>query len=159
MMSSAGKTDFLKLNKWSSTDIPKRVDFNSDNELIDAALKDHFENDDRHVLDPERAAWNMPFYAGFYYGNGALERTIVTNCPFEPVFGIIFAGGMPPSVVDFTNKVKYNYVGFLSKRSSTSGLTLNKSDFTISTNGFAVVHGDYINLNNTGLTYCYVLFR
>lgn len=158
-MSSAGKTDFLKLNKWSATDIPKRVDFNSDNELIDAAFKEHFENIDRHVSDPEREAWNMPFYAGFYHGNGALERTIVTNCPFEPVFGIVFAGGMPTSVVDFDNKVKYNYMGILSKRSSTSGLTLTKSDFKISTNGFAVVKGEYISLNNTGLTYCYVLFR
>ena len=158
-MGSAGKTDFLKLNKWSSTDIPKRVDFNSDNELIDTAFKDHFENDDRHVADSERDAWNLPFYAGFYYGNGALQRTIVTKCPFEPVFGIIFAGGMPTSVVDFNNKTKYNYLGLLSKRTCTSGLTLTKSDFTISVDTFPVTNGEYINLNTTGLTSCYVLFR
>lgn len=158
-MGSAGKTDFLKLNKWSSTDIPKRVDFNSDNELLDTAFKDHFEDDDRHVSDSEREAWDLPFYAGFYYGNNALERTIETNCPFDPVFGIIFAGGMPTSVVDFNNKVKYNYMGLLSKRSSTSGLTLTGRNITISTDNFAVINNEHIYLNNTGLTYCYVLFR
>ena len=158
-MSSAGKTNFLKLNKWSSTDVPKRVDFNSDNELVDKAIKDHFENDNRHLSDSERETWNMPFYAGSYYGNGALQRTIVTNCPFEPCFGIIFAGGMPTSVVDFNNKTKYNYLGLLSKRGGTSGLSLSKSDFTISTDGFAVTNGELISLNNTGLTYYYVLFR
>lgn len=158
-MSSTGKTDFLKLNKWSSTDIPKRVDFNSDNELIDSTFKDHFNNDDRHVLDSEREAWNMPFYSGVYYGNGDLKRTIETGCPFEPCFGIIFAGGMPTSVVDFSTKYKYNYVGFLSKRSSTSGLTLDKNNFTISVDTFPVTAGEYIRLNSAGLTYCYVLFR
>ena len=158
-MGSAGKTEFLKLNNWSGTDIPKRVDFNSDNELIDTAFKEHFENDDRHVSGSERENWNMPFYAGFYYGNGALERKITTNCPFDPVYGIVFAGGMPTSVVDFNNKTKYNYFGFLSKRSSTTGLALSGSNIKISTTGLAVVNGEYIYLNNTGLTYCYVLFR
>lgn len=158
-MGSAGKTDFLKLNKWSSTDIPKRVDFNSDNELIDAAFKDHLNDDDRHLSDEERAQWNMPFHYGFYYGNGALKRTITTNCPFEPSFGVIFAGGMPPSVVDFTNKYKYNYVGLLSKRSCTSGLTLSKGDIVISVDTFPVANTEYISLNNSGLTYCYLLFR
>ena len=158
-MGSAGKTDFLKLNKWSSTDIPKRVDFNSDNELIDTAFKEHFDDDARHVSDGERAEWNMPFFVGFYYGNGALQRTITTKCPFEPSLGIIFTGGMPTSAVDFNNKVKYNYLGFLSKRAGTSGLTLSGSDFTISTDGFPVMNGEYVSLNNTGLTYCYMLFR
>lgn len=158
-MGSAGKTDFLNLNKWSSTDIPKRVDFNSDNELIDTAFRDHFENDDRHVSDGEREAWNMPFYVGFYYGNGALKRTITTKCPFEPCFGIIFGGGMPLSVTDFTNKTKYSYFGFLTKRSSTAGLSLTGNDFTISTDGLPIVNGEYISLNSSSVTYCYVLFR
>lgn len=158
-MGSAGKTEFLKLNNWSGADIPKRVDFNSDNELIDTAFKEHFENDDRHVSDFEREAWNMPFYAGIYYGNNENERTVVTNCPFEPIFGIVFAGGMPMSVVDFNNKIKYNYVGLLSRRSSTTGLKLVNSNFTITDSDFPVVNGEYIRLNVTGLTYCYVLFR
>lgn len=158
-MGSAGKTNFLKLNKWSGTDTPQRVDFNSDNELIDKAFKDHFENDSRHLSDSEREAWNSPFYAGSYYGNGAATRTIVTNCPFEPCFGIIFAGGMPASVVDFNNKTKYNYLGLLSKRGGTSGVSLTKSDFTVTTNEFPTTNEEYVTLNKTGLTYYYVLFR
>lgn len=158
-MGSAGKTDFLNLNKWSSTDIPKRVDFNNDNDLIDSAFREHVYDDNRHISGSERETWNMPFYVGFYYGNGALKRTVTTNCPFDPVFGIIFGGGMPVSVTDFTNKTKYNYFGFLTKRSSTAGLTLSGSDFTISTDGFPIVNGEYISLNNTSVTYCYVFFR
>ena len=158
-MSSADKTSYLKLNMWASTDIPKRVDFNNDNSRIDTAFKEHVDDDEMHVDALERNKWNEPHYIGFYYGNGNLQRTISTGCPFEPSFGIVFGGGMPPSMVDFSNKVKYNYVGFLSKRSSSACLTLSGSDIIISTNGGAIVNNEYINLNNIGITYCYLLFR
>ena len=158
-MSSTEKTSFLKLNVWSSTDIPKRVDFNTDNSRIDTAFQEHVDDGEKHVSSSERETWNLPYYVGFYYGDGALQKTINTNCPFEPNFGIIFAGGMPPSVTDFSGKTKYNYFGFLSKRASTSGLTLSGKQITISTSGGAVVNGEYISLNNMGSTYCYLLFR
>ena len=38
-MGSAQKTDFLSLNKWISTDIPKREDFNYDNATIENVIK------------------------------------------------------------------------------------------------------------------------
>lgn len=158
-MGSTLKTDFLKLNKWISTDIPKRQDFVDDNEIIDTTIKAHIDDAIVHVTEQDRAAWYSPYFVGFYYGNGGLSRTIETGCPFEPSIGFVFAGGMPPSVTDFTGKIKYNYFGFLSKRTSTSGVTLAGSDIVISTNGGPVANGEYINLNNIGVTYCYVFFR
>lgn len=158
-MSSTEKTSYLKLNVWSSTDIPKRVDFNTDNSRIDTAFQEHVDDSEKHVTDDERGVWNSPYYVGFYYGDGSLQRTVSTGCPFDPSFGIIFAGGMPPSVTDFNNKIKYNYFGFLSKRAGTSCLTLSGKDIIFSSSGAAVVSGEYISLNNIGATYCYLLFR
>lgn len=157
-MGSSRKTKLLNLNNWSATDTPKMSDFNYDNELIDMAFKEHIESD-AHVSEEDREKWDSPFYVGFYYGNGNQSRTISTSCPFEPSFGIIFAGGMPPSVTDFSNKLKYNYVGFLSSRCTTLGLSLSNRNIVFSTNGGPSVSGEYISLNNVGITYCYVFFR
>lgn len=158
-MSSTGKTNCLGLNRWVSSDIPKMADFNADNDIIDAAFQNHAEDTEMHVSEDERTKWNLPYYVGFYYGDGSLNRTIVTDCPFNPSFGIIFAGTMPLSVTDFNNKVKYNYCGFLAKRFCTAGLTLSGKNIVFSTNGMAVTAGEYISLNNSNLTYCYVFFR
>ena len=48
-MGSAQKTDFLSLNKWISTDIPKREDFNYDNATIDNAIKEHTNDMSKHI--------------------------------------------------------------------------------------------------------------
>ena len=54
-MGSAQKTDFLSLNKWISTDIPKREDFNYDNATIDNAIKEHTNDMSKHISQSERS--------------------------------------------------------------------------------------------------------
>ncbi|MDE5995907.1 MAG: hypothetical protein K2G56_03220, partial [Eubacterium sp.] len=118
-MGSAQKTDFLSLNKWISTDIPKREDFNYDNSTIDNAFKTHTNDMEKHISSAERSEWNEPHYIGFYYGNGSNSaRTIETECSFDPSFAIVFAGGSPPGVTDFTGKLHRNRFAFLTKRAS-----------------------------------------
>lgn len=134
------------------------ADFNNDNSLIDTAFRKHIENGD-HVRIEDRERWDMPFYVGFYYGNGGLNRTIATACPFDPSFGLVFAGGMPPTITDFTGKTKNSYFGFLSSRVCSSGLSWSSGDIVFSSSGSAVIGGEYMCLNNVGVTYCYVLFR
>lgn len=158
-MGSTGKTDYLRLNRWVSNDIPKMADFNADNDIIDAAFSEHVYDTEKHVSFDERERWNLPYYIGFYYGDGALNRTITTDCPFDPSFGIVFAGNMPLSVTDFNNEVEYHYCGFLTKRFGTSGITLSGRNIVFKTNGMPVLGDEYVNLNNSNLTYCYVFFR
>ena len=63
-MGSTRKTKYLDLNQWASTDTPKMMDFNNDNELIDEAFKKHIEEGD-HVRKEDRERWDLPFYVGF----------------------------------------------------------------------------------------------
>jgi len=159
-MSSTNKTEFLGLNSWASTDIPKRADFNHDNSVIDEAMKNHSENNDVHLRDGEREAWNSPYYMGVYYGTGgSAERTVVTGCPFKPRFGVIFANGTSPSVTNFSGSLNYNYFALVSLRANTIGASISGSDLIVKSFSMPSVSNEYPSLNSSGYTYCYVLFR
>lgn len=158
-MSSTQKTDYLSLNQWVTTDIPTRTAFNYDNEMIDTAINNHCSDDNIHVAQADREKWDSPYFIGFYYGDGSAIRTVDTSCPFVPSFGFVFAGGMPPSVTDFNVKNKKNYFGFLSKRTSTAGISLSGTELKIPINGNPVNSSEYMNFNVAGITYCFVLFR
>lgn len=158
-MSSTNKTEYLKLNNWASTDIPKRADFNYDNAVIDEAMNSHCSNGNLHINDGERERWNLPYYMGFYYGNAESTRTVQTNCPFEPSFGIIFANGTAPSVTNFAGSYKSNYFALISLRANTIGASLSGNNIVVRSPANAVVSNEYANLNASGYTYCYILFR
>lgn len=158
-MASSKKTDYLDLNVWASTDVPQRIDFNDDNSKIDLAMEEHCEDEEMHVTKADRNKWNSPYYIGFYYGDGAVTKTVKTSCSFKPSFGIVFAGDVPPSTTDFTNNMKRNYFGFLSQRISTSGISFSGADIVIPDNSRAALYNEYMNFNVAGVVYCYVLFR
>lgn len=159
-MGSAQKTDFLSLNKWISTDIPKREDFNYDNSTIDNAFKTHTNDMSKHITDGERSEWNEPHYVGFYYGNGSnYERTIETGCSFDPSFAIIFGGGSTPGVTDFTARLHRNRFAFLTKRSSNLGVSLSGKNIILAASGTTLEGNETIEYNRNGGLYCYILFR
>lgn len=159
-MGSAQKTDFLSLNKWISTDIPKREDFNYDNSTIDNAFKTHTNDMSKHISEAERSEWNEPHYVGFYYGNGSNSaRTIETECSFEPSFAIVFAGNSPSGVTDFTNKLHRNRFAFLTKRASTTGMSLSGKNIVIAEAGTISGTSETKEYNLSGGIYCYILFR
>lgn len=159
-MGSAQKTDFLSLNKWISTDIPKREDFNYDNMAIDNAFKSHNDNTSMHVSETERAAWNEPHFVGFYYGNGSNSaRTIETECSFIPSFAIVFAGNSPPGVTEFTGKLHRNRFAFLTKRASSTGVSLSGKNIVIAATGTIAETSETTEYNRNGGLYCYILFR
>lgn len=158
-MSSTNKTNFLGLNSWTPTDVPKRADFNEDNSIVDKAFSEHFNDKDVHLNVDERKIWNTPYFVGSYYGNGKTQRTIATNCPFNPSFGIIFAINSAITVTDFASKIKYNYAAFVTPRGSTIGATLSGTEFTVMQLGNAIVSNEYAALNAVGYTYMYILFR
>lgn len=158
-MSSTNKTSFLGLNSWSPTDVPKRADFNQDNNIIDSNFAEHFNNRVIHINSSERMVWNSPYYIGSYYGNSANEQVVKTGCPFKPSFGIVFAIGAAPSEIDFTNKVNYNYFGVVTPRGGTIGIKLEGTELTVSSSPLASISDEYPALNTVGNTYMYIFFR
>ena len=159
-MGSAQKTDFLSLNKWISTDIPKREDFNYDNSTIDNAFKTHSADMSKHITNEERARWNEPHFVGFYYGNGSnAARTIATGCSFEPSYGIVFAGNTLPGVTDFTGKLHRNRMAFLTKRASNTGISLSGKNIVLAAAGSAAETSETMEYNLPNGLYCFILFR
>ncbi len=70
-MSSTNKTEKLGLNSWIGSDKPKRIDFNTDNEIIDRAVSQHTEDTVVHINAEERERWNNYMFTGMYYGDGS----------------------------------------------------------------------------------------
>ena len=91
---ASGKTANYGLSLWEATDQVVRLDFNSDNEKIDAgmaenkaaaaAAKETAENLAAVAFTPE----NLPFVVGTYTGNGAANRTI--SLGFTPKAVLLF---------------------------------------------------------------------
>ena len=159
-MSSTNKTANIRLNSWIASDKPQRADFNYDNEAIDAALAEHFADGTAHVTDEERALWNKTTHVGTYYGNGNSSRTITTNCPFTPSFVIVFANSMPPSVTNTGTGNTNHYTGFASSALGSYGLSLENGGVIRVTNTVTpTYYKEYASLNESGVSYCYVLFK
>lgn len=160
-MSSTNKTENLKLNSWIGSDKPQRTDFNYDNEVIDKAISQHTADTVSHINSEERDRWDNYMYEGTYFGDGELERTINTKCPFPARFGIVFANNRPPSIITFEETQKANLFGFFSLRACSSGLDLadDMVTLTVSQTVLPVMEDEYPNYNQKGVTYHYIMFR
>lgn len=160
-MSSYNKTEKLKLNQWRESDVPKRSDFNYDNEVIDSAISTHNENSEIHITADERAKWNNYIYSGVYFGDGKLSRKIETKCPFDAVFGIVFADDTPPSIHYNDDGTTHHYVSYISRFGCSIGAALDENSRDISViNSFgAEIEKEHLNMNEKGIMYRYVLFR
>lgn len=160
-MSSTNKTNNLKLNKWIGSDKPMRVDFNYDNEVIDSVITQHTTDAVAHITDEERAKWNTYVHIGMYFGDGSSSRKIATNCPFNINAGFIFAVSRPSSIFYSSDGRKYNYTAMFSSMGEGSGVKLQSDMKTLSVtqSSQAVINKEYMNLNESGVSYVYILFR
>lgn len=158
-MSSTNKTTYLGLNSWLGTDKPQRADFNTDNELIDTAIGEHFEDEIRHITGEERETWNSPYFIGTYFGNGETPRTITTKCPFEPSIVIVFANSFTPTVTNFSASTVRHYFGFATKRGSTMDFSFDKKNLIIKSTTDGTNGNEYVMLNQIGKTYIYIMIR
>ncbi|MGN1123858.1 MAG: hypothetical protein ACI4RR_05895 [Eubacterium sp.] len=160
-MSSTNKTQNLGLNSWVPTDVPKRIDFNYDNEVIDRVISQHHSDEVRHITYDERERWNSMVYTGMYFGNGSDQRTINTNCPFEASFMIVYASARPTSTVDFSQAKKYNCFACATPIADSLGIKYDSEQGTITViNTVLPVYGsEHVNLNESGTAYTYVMFR
>lgn len=158
-MSATNKTSYLGLCSWLGSDKPQRADFNSDNAKIDQFASEHASDMQLHLSEEDREKLQQSYYFGVYFGNNSTSRTVSTGCPFTPTFGIVFAISTPPSITRFDTQGNYNYFAFISQRGGTTGASFSGSDINVVQSASAESYNEYANLNTTGKTYCYILFR
>ncbi len=156
-MASSNKTAHYLLNQWKGTDCPKRVDFNADNELIDAALYAHAANTSSHLsladrtkLDSLSASGATTIKLGSYLGNGSTQTV---NPGFTPKYVKVWRLSYPPiSVTD----------GQITVNCGESTGTLTQNGVELITTGFVVknttLEGVSCNLNQTNALYYYICF-
>lgn len=160
-MSSTNKTGKLKLNSWIGSDKPQRVDFNNDNHILDKVISEHNENSIIHITQAERENWSTFVKSGVYFGNGSAERTINLDCDFDISFAIVFADSRPMSIAGFSNSRHHNYSAFVGRFGSTSGAKFSKDykSLIVTQSSSALLNNEYMNLNESGVSYTYILFR
>lgn len=160
-MSSTNKTKKLNLNSWIGSDKPERIDFNTDNEIIERAITEHTEDTVVHIEESERDKWNNYMFTGMYYGDGTTSRVIKTNCPFEARIGFVFANNRTITVARFSDSKKNNYFGFFGFFANSLGVKLNddRKSFTVNQSVTAMTANEYSNLNESSVAYHYVMFR
>lgn len=159
-MSSSKKTTNLKLNQWLETDIPERKDFVSDNEIIDKKIGRHLTDTELHVTSSEKEQWNQFYYKFSFIGDDVSPKTIETECPFIPTWGIIMANTLPPSVVDTASDSNYNYFGIFTNTGSNAGLSIvGGNNLRVYQSSSPVQRSEYRNYNQAGVVYTVIMFR
>lgn len=159
-MASTYQTPFLKLNKWTGDDKPKKDDFNTDNQLIDECLSNHLSPNTLHITPEDRAKWNAnSVVCGTYTGDGATARTI--NLGFAPTYGVVYAvdkSGMQLELISGGSAIKTTIrQGSFSKNGSSIGLVCTATGFTVR----EILSGsDNVSprLNTQSFVYAYVAF-
>lgn len=158
-MSSTNKTENLQLNQWIGTDTPQRIDFCSDNQILDAVISEHLDDTVEHITANERQVWNSPVYVCSFVGNGSTSREINLECDFNPIFGIIYPITYMPFVADFTNGTHLNYTGFFSPYGSSIGISLSGKKVTLSQSTIPISPAEYKYYNAKNINYAIVCFR
>ena len=162
IMSSTNKTQNFSLNSWIGSDIPSRVDFNSDNSIIDDVLGKHIKNNVCHITDVERKVWNSPVAFKTFFGDGTSLRKIDLACGFTPSAVIIFSNRMPlvTATVNGTEVSCKHYFGVASKYGSSLGTKLSGQTLTVEYSPTITgVDSAYEFLNEQGKTYICLIFR
>lgn len=156
-MPSIQKTEYMKLNRWSGTDIPKRQDFVNDNLIIDQTMQDHIQDMDAHLSDWDRTKLNQIFFTGLYWGNGAENRDIILES--APAFLILYPCKYPMGKTEFQGEVHYNNFGFCTQGDGSFGISLRDATLTVTQYISPEYTYEMRRFNQSGVLYQYVAFR
>ncbi len=158
-MSSTNKTPNLELNNWVGSDIPKREDFNEDNNILDWTIGSHLDNTTMHTTAAEKTKINSPFVITAYTGNGSSSRQITITSEFEPKWGLVFKTGYTPQIMDIDNRTEYNYFGIFTQNGSNIGLSLSGKKLTVQQSATSVLGNEIRSYNENGSSYIIIAFR
>ena len=130
-MASSYKTTHLGLNSWTGSDKPKRIDFVTDNEILDETIGDHLADTTLHLSAAERTRWNsFRPEIGSYTGSGAVNQTI--DLGYQPVFVLVFPVG---DVFAYYRGSTVNsndiHGGFAARAGATKGIEITENGFLV----------------------------
>ena len=148
-MPSSGKTPNIGLNLWSGSDSPKMEDFNSDNTIIDSAIK---------ALQDQGGgggSGGLSLVLGSYIGDGKETKTIQWES--RPKFWVVFASGKPVCVTVEDGQTTQVSLVFGSEYGQSVGSYPydDRLELFYESEGW---DGYRMNMNQQGVTYCYMLF-
>lgn len=153
-MSSTNKTPKLRLNSWVESDIPKRIDFVADNEIIDNILGSHIGDNDKHLTVSEKDRVSAPYVVTLNQGSGTSSG--VYRAGFTPKLAVIFKTASP-TVQPMNDYAKINFA-IATQKGNSGGAALSEDTLTV-TQSTNPVNGVYYNLNEDGATYIIVYFK
>lgn len=157
-MPSTNKTSFLSLNSWIGDDKPKRDDFNTDNQIIDRAIKTHHENTTTHITGDEREAWNkcIPVIST-YVGDDTHPREI--NLGFSPSLVIVIGTNSVFGQYSYETNNTTISCAIATKHTCTTGITITDNGFSVSQYPMTHPNGRYVRLNTKDEIFTYIAFR
>lgn len=157
-MPSTNKTPFLGLNRWQGDDKPKMNDFNTDNQIVDATMRQHVEDAARHLTAVEKAYLGSgPLTTGSYTGNGNTTRMVPLG--FRPRFVIVFADTYPLTFWNEGQGDNNGYCAMATNICGTIGIDLTADGFQVYHTNSGVSSYTSSRMNQTGVTYTYAAFR
>ena len=122
-------------------------------------LTAHTQSGTDHVTAAEREQWNRAgeILTGTYTGTGSARQKITLG--YQPKFGVVFAIGEAPSHADFTMQIYSVLFGFLAKQGCSGGVTMESDGFSVTHNAVGGADGFRYRLNESGVTYVYVMWK
>ena len=153
-MASTNTTPNLGLNSWIATDRPKRVDFVSDNNIIDSVLGTHLNDATAHLTMSEKAKLGEPFSLCTLYGTGDPS----TSCQFDFNPSIVIAFRINAPVSEYLNSKNVVNAAIATKRGSGRGIAL--ADNLVTLYQGAVPDTNYFNnMNEEHSQYIVIAFK
>lgn len=156
-MASTQKTNYLRLNHWSGTDIPKRQDFINDNMILDQTIGSHMEDMQTHLNARDREKLNSIFFTETYVGDGAENRVITLK--ETPSFVILYPINYPMGKTEFQGELHLNNFGFTVQGTGSYGLSLNGATLSVKQNSVAEYTFELYRFNQKNTAYQIIAFR
>lgn len=153
-MASTNKTSNLGLNSWLETDRPKRIDFVSDNNIIDNVLGGHINDGDLHLTSDEKNRVSQPFKVMTLYGTGT--ATVQIKPGFTPNMAIVFKKEAPSS--QYTGSYTKINAGIATSIGTSGGVSISGDSVEVQQSTSAS-NGIFYNLNESYAQYIVVAFR
>ena len=153
-MPSTNKTPNLRLNNWIESDIPKRIDFVSDNVIIDNLLGGHINDNGKHLTTAEKGRVSEPYVFSLVQGTGTSSAEFRPG--FTPKMAVVFKTSAPPVKLS-TDSLIINYA-IATQSGGSGGASLSGDTLTLTQNS-APSNGTQYNLNESGSSYVIVYFK
>ena len=153
-MASTNKTPNLRLNSWLDSDRPKRMDFVSDNNIIDSALGTHLNDSTSHLTPSEKDKVDEPFEVCVLYGTGETSTSITFD--FNPSFVLAYKISAPVS--EYANSKNVVNTAYATRSGTSLGISLSNNQVTFY-QGNVPDTTYYNNMNQSNSQYVVIAFK